>query len=253
DDVVCLSMKHSKQLGNIGPICICSKITQNVYLIDPQTLKIAVISSTEYWRHPFQSICDSKHLVEYIVCDVNLIDSDGKPHVYGKESTKHALAEVYVMKASEIGFVDKQYITITHLGHLLHPGDSVLGFDLQNSNVSNTSLETYNMDKLPDVILVKKLYADKSLRNRKRKWKLKHLNVEDAVSGTSNDRDYTDFLEDLEEDPTLRQNVMIYKDEKKLHQIDDEKETIDIPQIGLEEMMSELKLDEDETQMKVDS
>jgi len=79
------------------------------------------------------------------------------------------------------------------------------------------------------------------------------LNVEDAVSGTSNDRDYTDFLEDLEEDPTLRQNVMIYKDERKFNEIDDEKETIDIPQIGLEEMMSELKLDEDETQMKVDS
>ena len=31
------------------------------------------------------------------------------------------------------------------------------------------------VDKIPDVVLVKKVYAEKSLRNRKRKWKLKHM------------------------------------------------------------------------------
>ncbi len=40
---------------------------------------------------------------------------------------QHVLAEVFVMKASEIGVVDKQYSTISHLGHLLHPGDTVMG------------------------------------------------------------------------------------------------------------------------------
>ena len=40
---------------------------------------------------------------------------------------QHALAEVFVIKASEIGVVDKQYSTISHLGHLLHPGDTVMG------------------------------------------------------------------------------------------------------------------------------
>lgn len=39
DDIVCLSKKQSKQLGNIGPVCICSRVTQNIYLIDPKTLK----------------------------------------------------------------------------------------------------------------------------------------------------------------------------------------------------------------------
>ena len=39
DDIVCLSKKQSKQLGNIGPLCICSRVTQNIYLIDPRTLK----------------------------------------------------------------------------------------------------------------------------------------------------------------------------------------------------------------------
>ncbi len=59
-------------------------------------------------------------------------------------------------------------------------------------------------------ILVKKMYADSHRRNRKRKWKLQHLD-DNAIETASNDRDYADFLEDLEEDPVYRQNVNIYK------------------------------------------
>jgi hypothetical protein len=36
------------------------------------------------------------------------------------------------MKASEIGVVDKQYTTISHLGHILHPGDTVMGYRKKN-------------------------------------------------------------------------------------------------------------------------
>ena len=118
-------------------------------------------------------------------------------------------------------------------------------FDLQNSNVSDPSLDSYDLDQLADVVrcssvvqsvtandcskvLVKKVYADKSIRNRRRQWKLKHLDVEDAASVNSTmerfvprparsfvhfflRRDYTEFLEDLEEDAVLRQNVNVYK------------------------------------------
>lgn len=49
---------------------------------------VVPISSNEFWRSPFTALCDSKHLVEYIVCDVNVLDADSKPHVYGKESQK---------------------------------------------------------------------------------------------------------------------------------------------------------------------
>ena len=39
DDIVCLPPKLSKENGNIGPICICYRITQGISLIDPRTLK----------------------------------------------------------------------------------------------------------------------------------------------------------------------------------------------------------------------
>lgn len=42
---------------------------------------------------------------------------------------KHTLGEVWVQKTSEMN-TDKQYFCRTHLGHLLNPGDLVLGFVL---------------------------------------------------------------------------------------------------------------------------
>ena len=51
-------------------------------------------------------------------------------------------------------------------------------FDLKNSNVNDENLDKMAADKIPDVVLVKKVYAEKALRNRKRKWKLKFLNEE---------------------------------------------------------------------------
>lgn len=41
--------------------------------------------------------------------------------------SKHSLAEAWVQKTSELN-TDHQYFCRTHLGHLLNPGDLVLGF-----------------------------------------------------------------------------------------------------------------------------
>lgn len=59
--------------------------------------------------------------------------------------------------------------------------------------------------------------------------------------------DYNQFLEDLEEDPQLRQNVNIYKDEKKLATMPvDVNDMLDptVPRITLEEMLDDLVLDD---------
>lgn len=99
--------------------------------------------------------------------------------------------------------------TRTHLGHLLKPGDTVLAYDLANCNVNDDSFDKLNRDNLSDVVIVKKKYADKSVRNRRRKFRLRHLD-EDGMDRTSINRDYTDFLEDLEEDPGFRQNIVCF-------------------------------------------
>ena len=38
DSVVCLSAKLAHQLGNLAQVCVCTRITKVIYLMDPTTL-----------------------------------------------------------------------------------------------------------------------------------------------------------------------------------------------------------------------
>lgn len=71
---------------------------------------------------------------------MEILDEKTKRHVAGRgiESQKHVLASAWVMKASELGGGGREYHCRTHLGHLLHPGDSVLGLDIAGANMNNT-------------------------------------------------------------------------------------------------------------------
>ena len=126
-------------------------------------------------------------------------------------------------------------------------------FDVKNSNVNDPNLEKAAADKVPDVVLIKKVYAEKSVRNRRRKWRLKHMEGlhREAGGGSSmsdGGYEYNDFLEDLEEDPELRKNVNVYKDASKLScsmAVDDQDTASDseeIPQITLAEMLDDLDI-----------
>lgn len=60
-------------------------------------------------------------------------------------------------------------------------------------------------------------------------------------------RDYHEFLDDLEEDPLLRQNVNIYKDPKNINMPVDADDADDphAPGITLEEMLDDLQLEDE--------
>lgn len=245
DDVVCLSTPLAHSLGNIGQIAICYRITGAVHLIDPNTLQVAEISSNVFWRSPFQSLCSLKNLTEYVVMDVDAVmDVDRKSFTgQGPRSLKHVLADVWVVRSSQLGVSSDQIHCRTHLGHLLKPGDQVLGFDVANANINDFNFEQLKTDRVPDVILVKKVYGDKMRRLQKRKWKLNRLNVDMETDSASLNRDYADFMEDLEEDPAYRQNVNIYVDPEKTA-VDTDETDDDIPRITLHEMLEDLKLED---------
>lgn len=59
-----------------------------------------------------------------------------------------------------------------HLSYTLR----VPGFDLRNSNINNAILDGMKPERIPDVILVKKVF-DKTLRRKRRAWKLKRMVV----------------------------------------------------------------------------
>jgi len=243
DDVVCLPPKLSAAFGNIGQIIVCLRVTTAIHLINPNTLQLAEVSSMQYWKQPFSSISTSKQYQEYLVMQVDFVPQSEihRNSSTGAVSNKHVLADVWVCRANDMSA--DQIHCKSHLGHLLQPGDTVLGFDLNNSNVNSYELDKIAPERRPDVILVKKLYADKSFRNRQRKWRLMRLERDAAMSANSQERDYTDFMEDLEEDEALRLNVNIYKDTRKVNVEADP----DTPQISLEEMLDELNISEDAT------
>lgn len=244
--LVCLSKKLQQNYGNIAPICLVQNVANVIHVIDPLSAQIAEISGANYFRYPFTAICDPKQLIEYTVMDVEVIKDRKQFPGQGPISKKHVVADIWVVKSSELGINDSPIHTKTHLGHLLRPGDVVMGFDLRDAVINNDEFEKLKVESVPDVIIVKKYFGDKDKRRRMRKWKLKHL-TEDVGSSSDIGNDYNEFLEDLEEDADMRQKVNIFKDIKKQQMAVDINDMEDptLPQITLEEMLDDLVLDDD--------
>ena len=84
-----------------------------------------------------------------------------------------------------------------------------------------------------------------------RKWKLKRIDEihQETGSVTSDNDEYGDFLNDLEEDTELRQHINVYKDARKIA-VDQGEEDDEIPQITLAEMLDDLVLEKNESSME---
>lgn len=283
DDIVCLPLALARSLGNINQLVIVQRIANWIYLIDPMTLKTAEVPSYMYFKTPFKSIAGVKQLTNYTVMDVEVnydykqekvqvplikasATKDDEPDAkkrkvdnqqknknggnksFGPHSESHLLADVWVVRTSDLGKSEDFIHTKTHLGHLLKPGDSVLGFDVKNSVINNDEFDALMSSKwsesIKDVILVKKIFGDKLERNRRRKWKLRRMNIDktNAASETASiNNEMEDFMRDLEEDPCLRANVNIYKDADRMAvETDDEGSVIGVPRITLQEMLDDL-------------
>lgn len=248
DDLVALPIKLAKSIGNISPLALCYRIGTSLNVLDPHTLQTADISAPIYWRAPFTSLSDVQELVEFIVMDIEPI---------GPQKGRWLLAEATVARASDLGKNDKTYYTRTHLGNIVHPGDSVMGYMLTGTNFNNTQFEaleesnTYS-SQIPDVMLVKKFYARKK-KSKNRNWRLKRMARDDGdllpkkADQEKMDRDYEMFLRDVEEDTELRATLALYKEQQQAKkdadamsvaqtEDDDEDET---PHIDMEELLDE--------------
>jgi len=253
DDVVCLPKKLAQSFGSMGQIALVQRVTQTVQLMDPSTLNRADVTDKQYWKEIFNSISTTKQLIEFTIMDIDPVSGDFRMDAsMGNLSQRHVLADAWVVRSSELGVSsdgDDMIHCRTHLGHLLHPGDVALGYDLRNSNANDAEFEKMKRGgvEFADVVLVKKVYADKGSRIRRRKWKLKHLDRQVDDDASSAGGDYEDFLEDLEEDPTIRQGVNIFVDKDKLdRQIEGGGNEEDgAPEISLAEMMEDLEINDD--------
>lgn len=212
DDLVALPIKLAKQIGNISPLVLCYRIGTSINFLDPNTLQTAEVSSPIYWRTPFTSLMEAPDMVEFIVMDIEPL---------GPQKGKWTLSECTVARASDLGANDKTYYARTHLGGLLHAGDSVMGYMLTGTNYNNELYDAIEASStygstIPDVMLVRKHYPNRR-RNRKRQWKLKRMAKTEGellpkkTDQERMDAEYEMFLRDVEEDEELRAALALYK------------------------------------------
>lgn len=216
DDLVALPIKLARQIGNISPLVLCSRIGTEVNFMDPNTLQTASVSAPIYWRSPFGALADAKELVEFIVMDIEPL---------GQTKGKWVLGQVEVARASDLGVNDKTYFARTHMGTLLHAGDSVMGYMLTGTNFNNEEFEAIEQSHaysstIPDVVLVKKHYPNRR-RNRKRNFKVKRMNRDEGellpkkADQERMDREFDQFLDDIEQDAEFRAGISLYRNPKK--------------------------------------
>ncbi|KAI1452753.1 NMD3-domain-containing protein [Annulohypoxylon moriforme] len=250
DDLVALPIQLAKQIGNISPLAICHRVGTSINVLDPNTLQTADISAPVYWRTPFAALADAQDLVEFIVMDCEPI---------GPTRGKWILAETQLARATDLGVNDKTYFARTHLGGLLHAGDSVMGYMLTGTNFNNPQFEaieeshTYS-SRIPDVVVVKKHYPNRR-RNRKRQWKVKRMAKDEGellpkkADQERMDREFEMFLQDIEEDEEFRQGVQLFKQPPRKKQADemsmvttedgDGEDDDDVPRVDMDELLED--------------
>ena len=217
DDLVALPPKIAQQIGGISPLTLCYRVGTAVNLIDPNILQTADISTPIFWRAPFLPLADVREFTEFIVMDIELL---------GSSKGRFVLAEATVRRASDFGAYNVEYTTRTHLGALLHPGDSAMGYHLSGTNFNNAQFEALENSRhasaIPDVVLVKKAYPRRK-KNKSRNWKLRRMEREEAGESAARKKqsqgqeevDYEMFMRDVEEDTEMRQAMDLYKAEQR--------------------------------------
>ncbi|KDQ52065.1 hypothetical protein JAAARDRAFT_40452 [Jaapia argillacea MUCL 33604] len=231
DDLVCIPSKLARQLGNINPLVICSRVGNSIQLLDPSTLQSSELTSPVYWRGAFDSLATVTDLVEFTVLDIEpsgptrgkLVLADAQVAMAGAFRSSGLHEDDGMMDYESSTFTNQIYHTRTHLGAILQPGDSVLGYHLSNTNFNSDDYAKLPSHRIPDIILVKKFYPNRRKNKKSRAWKLKSIakEVEDDGKGVVGrmggrdqkkvEEDYEIFLRDLEEDPELRGTVNLYK------------------------------------------
>ncbi|KAI0500240.1 hypothetical protein KFK09_018449 [Dendrobium nobile] len=241
--------RETNTLGNLGPLVLCTKVSNSIVLLDPFTLRSAYLDAKQYWGSPFKALLSSRQLVEYIILDVEMESSE-----ISVGGSKYALAYAQVARVSDFGKNDNIFTVRTHIGHLLNPGGYALGYDLYGANVNDFEIDKYRGLDLPHAILVKKSYEEKwqKRRGKVRSWKLKSLNMEiDNSKGRMDEEkrvnDYEEFLRDLEENPELRFNMSLYHNND--YQPSEIASTVggdELPSVPLDELIAELAISDEE-------
>ena len=119
------------------------------------------------------------------------------------------LGDVEVVRAKDFGVNDERFFVRSHLGAFLNAGDTVMGYDLENSNLN----VDFELSDLPDVVLVRKKRPPRRWRakgsgrrgksKREEKKKKKSAGDEAADGDDDDENEGEEELVEEKEVPTL--------------------------------------------------
>jgi len=186
DDLIVVQ-KGAKGVGNLsGRLCLVLKMSSVVHLVDASPARDADMSTRcadlhaeAYWKggeeKTYRIFLSPSRLVRFVVLDVELCrederdryrnggseEEDPRQLFKGPQSgvKKYALADVEVARESDFGVNDETFRCVTHLGHLLQVGDTVLGYDITSTVLSSEGeSNAFNSSfVLPDIVLCRKV------------------------------------------------------------------------------------------------
>jgi len=178
DDLILVGKSaRGKLAGRLGLVL---RVTSNISIVDASpkrtpAIETMDIAAEQYYKaggdKSFPIILTAERMIRWVVLDVELLDPKDNANLNeGSKNRleKYAIAEALVARESDMGQNDATYSCVTHLGHLIQPGDIVLGYDLESTSSSlsltTSSLGVVDLEEvvhsnvvLPDVVLVKKV------------------------------------------------------------------------------------------------
>jgi nonsense-mediated mRNA decay protein 3 len=223
-------------MANISPLTVCSRVGNSIHLLDPSTLQSCEVTSPIYWRTPFESLATVTDLVEFTVLDVEpsgetrgkWVEADAQVALSGAFKSSSLGEDDGMMDYESSSLANQIFHTRTHLGGILQPGDTAMGYFISNTNFNSDDFAALPSHRIPDVILVKKSYPNRRKKNKSRNWKLRSIAKEAGEEGETGggrgvvgrmggrdqkkvEEDYELFSRELEEDEELRGAVNLYR------------------------------------------
>ena len=258
DDLVLLPKALSKELGGLGPLVLVYKISTFVQVVDVFTMRTYEIDQSSYWKYGFTALCGRDRLTEFIVLNIENTDYDvNVSRAAAKQRFK--MVQVEVVRVADFGHNDRTFIVNTHLGETLNYNDTVLGFDLDAINLMQLDeMDNDKMIAVPPIVLVKKTYPKFRRRQKHRLWKLKHLEKDDGhdeektktkkgkETNQKYEKDYQMFIQDIEEDPEMRGQIDLFKNEEVINELEKK-----LANMGINEDKSQVQSALDKGKVKV--
>lgn len=232
DDLLYLRAKTARNLGNIARLVIVKSISNVIHLLDPLTGQTAQLSGDMYWRDPIRPVITAarSRMTRFVVLGKEAVVL--QRNISKKSATRkrrNQLATLTLAREDDLGVNDQQFEENSHVGYLMKAGDVCVGYDLTETQfVEDDAEEMRTAGKLPDVIVLRKLYGavatNEANATKKRIWHLQRLDVEladdlkNAKAGKNqeemDDVDEEDFMREVEADKEMRGQMNLYKSEQ---------------------------------------